>query len=137
MQQINQGLRGRVEGCRLDLREIDRLIAEKVMGWETQEFKNIGVVTAYTEYGEMLIPDDFSPSEDIQDAWVVVEKLRESKTFLLCDAMDKEDNLIYCASFQYNDNYHSISHEACTNTAPMAICLAALKAVGVEVEVGE
>lgn len=128
MQQINQGLRGRVEGCRLDLREIDRLIAGLVMGWETEEFRNIGITRAYTEDETITIPDDFCPSENIKDAWVVVDKL---KIQIIPQSEDAPSDCKYLALYEEKP-YEDI--EVFNESAPLAICLAALKAVGVEVE---
>lgn len=116
-----------------NLREIDRLIAEKVMGWETQVFKNIGVVAVYTGNDELIIPGLFCPSEDIQDAFAVIENLKKEGTYLVvCPEKEK-----YAVNVWVDDGedrcipYTSIE----ADTAQMAICLAALKAVGVEVEV--
>ncbi|MFS0643867.1 BC1872 family protein [Siminovitchia sp. 179-K 8D1 HS] len=118
-----------------NLREIDRLIAEKVMGWDTEEFKNICIIRAYAEDEVISIPDDFCPSEDIKDAWVVVENLKREGTYLVvCPEKEK-----YAVNVWVDDGkdrcipYTSVE----ADTAPMAICLVALKAVGVEVEVGE
>jgi hypothetical protein len=89
--------------------ELDALVAEKVMGWCTD-----------TDRGGFLL--DFSTS--IADAWVVVEKL--ASTYLFC--------LENSGSFWVADFGRSADRRAqCTaETAPHAICLAALKAVGYE-----
>ncbi|WP_182200111.1 BC1872 family protein [Paraliobacillus salinarum] len=114
-------------------REIDRLIAEKVMDWDIEEFRNIGIVRAYAEDEVITIPDNFCPSESIEDAWEVVGELRKFRGFSIHDAWDEEDNLIYSACFLYNDGAHAIDYQAYAKTAPLAICKAALKSVGVEV----
>jgi hypothetical protein len=64
----------------------------------------------------------------------VVKKLRETKIFSLYDAWDEDDNKIFGASFQYNDTYHVVHYEGYAETASLAICLAALKSVGIEIE---
>lgn len=117
--------------------EIDRLIAEKIMGWNIREVSD-GVKWIQAEGYELYFSDDiyreWMPSEDMSDAWLVVEKLRERKIFTIYDAWDEKDEKIFCANFQYNDTYHVVDYSAYADTAPMAICLAALKVVGVEVQ---
>lgn len=103
----------------MNLREIDRLVAKKVMGWNLSN-----LTTPYF-------------SSNIADAWRVVERLRERKIFFLQDAWDENDNKIFYANFQYMDGYTFINYDAYAKTPQLAICLAALKAVGVEVEVNE
>ncbi len=114
-------------------REIDRLIAEKVMEWEVIEYKNIN--TTVIDDGEFPYEiEEFKPSKDMADAWEVVEKLRKFRAFSIHDAWDEEDNLIYSARFLYADGAHVIEYQAYDKTAPLAICKAALKSVGVEVK---
>lgn len=109
----------------MDLRKIDALVAEKVMGWDTQEFKNIRTVIAYVEGDEITISEDFCPTEDIQDAWKVVEKLKDKYTFSIYQVKEK-----YSVSFE---SLYRATHSGNHEDVSMAICLAALKAVGVEV----
>ncbi|WP_163583300.1 BC1872 family protein [Gracilibacillus saliphilus] len=111
----------------MNYREIDGLVAEKVMGWGTQKFKNIGIIQAYTEDDEISIPDDFCPTENIEDAWKVVDKMKDDR-FTIVFTNGKYKNLVI---FWENDLTlaASIYHESITT----AICLAALKALGVEV----
>jgi len=121
-------------------RELDALIAEKVMGW-TPCYHDDDVVVAWRDENgyEKFFTDptqsdnEWSPSTDMNDAWVVVERLRESKTFSLHDIWDEEDIIMFNATFQHNDTYHVVNYESYANTAPLAICLASLKAVGVVV----
>jgi hypothetical protein len=110
----------------MNLREIDRLVAEKVMGFEIYSVAK----GLYENKGKVI---SFEPSINIADAWQVVEKLRERRIFSLYDAWDEDDNKIFCANFQYNDTYHVVDYKGYAETAPLAICLAALKVVGVEV----
>lgn len=102
-------------------RDLDALVAEKVMGVTKQQFTAM-----------------FRPSTDIQCAWLVVEKLKLSvmwtgKKWGAGEAWDiyfhreddpEEDDAVYDGS---------IKHWATSDTAPHAICLAALKAVRVAV----
>lgn len=138
-------------------REIDALVAEKVMGWkrmtyaeahpETPAYKDRKEFTGHwhsNEWDELLhefknvayaedcddhyCPEEaWSPSTDISAAWEVVEKMRNrDSVFTLWDDLD--DEYYYCA---FNTpKYH---FEVGAETMPKAICLAALKAVGVNV----
>jgi hypothetical protein len=127
----------------MNLREIDRLIAEKVMGCEeapsiwfndydkSKKYycisdtldKEINIIE-YVDRG--WVQYLFYPSENIADAWQVVEKL------------DVEEFSIS----KFGQEYHvwveiELGGEGFlikSKTAPLAICLAALKAVGIEVE---
>jgi len=120
----------------MNLREIDRLVAEKVMGWKVSKGRSGLEWYEANENGKFEFirsVTDFEPSTDIRDAWQVVEKMREGKIFSLCDAWDENDEPIFYANFQYNDGYHVVNYDAYAETAPLAICLAALEACGIEV----
>jgi hypothetical protein len=86
----------------LRIDEIDRLVAEKVMGWELCDYG-----FWETEVGPLDSETEFNPSTDISDAWLVLEKSG------------------------FHGEVGDIGGDA--NSFPMAICLAALKAVGIEV----
>ena len=104
-------------------RELDALIAEKVMGWKVN-YDNWTVAKPHfskpdTFWCVSLKAGDwaaFTPSTQIADAWLVVEKLIGQYEFMV-QAIDGER---WIAVF---------FHEAEADTAPLAICLAALKAV--------
>ena len=103
----------------MENKQIDRLIAEKVMWWKVADHKNIGVVEVIVEDGTTFNLDQLKPSENISDAWEVVDKLSVSD-FELC---------------KYHANYicaFGRFFKAYAKTAPLAICLAALKSVGME-----
>lgn len=107
--------------------EIDRLIAEKVMGFTPIE--DSGCVIGFETEGETLFFSDdcwsdWSPSADIGDAWQVAEKFKERN--ILSSA-----GSYYCTLKGDDGRFYAGEDEA----APMAICLAALKSVGVEVPV--
>ncbi len=114
-------------------REMDALIAEKVMGIELPKwiFQEHGLTT---KTSREVVPDY---STDIAAAWQVVEKMRSNGYFYEVTE-NIEDPSIYCAMFvdrstSYYDTYESgWSNEqwAAASTAPHVICLAALKAVG-------
>lgn len=117
-------------------RELDALVAEKVMGLEITKIAN----------GHMWFRDGVtlrSPiphySTDIAAAWLVVEKM-SSDGWIHEITEHINDSQIKCAMFA-NRSGHYESYErswddeqwAVSGTAPHAICLAALKAVGIEV----
>jgi len=85
-------------------RELDALVAEKVMGWE-YEARSL-----------------FRPSQDIAAAWEVVEKLK-----MCCGYSHGRGDpfaMLECEKFS--------TLVVCADTVSLAICRAALKAVGIE-----
>ena len=100
-------------------RELDALIAEKVMGQNTRGLSGCG------SWGCGCSSDPYPHlpkySEDIAAAWRVVEKL--DGTY---EPVIERHGPGWTAWFD--------SNQAWADTAPLAICLAALKAVGVQVE---
>ncbi|MCC2250048.1 hypothetical protein JUJ52_08720 [Virgibacillus sp. AGTR] len=104
----------------MDNRKIDQLVAEKVMGFEVRNGQR-------AEDGKRFgIP---SYSQKIEDAWQVVEKLDRKYEFELTRFEDEDK--WYCDLTNWNDDLRSI--RSVEKTAPLAICKAALKTVGVEV----
>ena len=89
------------------MRRIDVFVAEKVMGW----------VQETLEWGVSQLPHY---STQIADAWLVVEKLKERFD------IEISCNVQGWTMYVYNDTYSGIY----APTAPLAICLAALKATG-------
>lgn len=139
-------------------RELDALVAEKVMGWkgcdstETwvrwehgdpgDEWTNIdkewcrGAGHPPTpHFGTVPIP---RYSVKIDDSWKVVEKLRKTHC---CLTLKSEYDFVWeCYAIQdHNDSEHNsevirrYKIYAMADTAPHAICIAALKAVGIDV----
>ena len=143
----------------MEPRELDRRVAEKIMGWR-REGANYHTKRKHSPSkdfpGEIIDnwdskgPHDFliSPESDelriancgcesttdlpdystsISDAWLVVDKFRDDgyAHFNL-----RSTSLSWSAVF---DRAGYGSFEARADTAPRAICLAALKAMGVEV----
>lgn len=106
-------------------RELDALIAEKVMGWKLDyEFADyVGAPTVpslrdqYDEWG--MLPE---LSTDISAAWQVVEKMSKAWDF----AVNRIDGL-NSVSFKPDTGGKWITEYGLT--ASEAICLAALKAV--------
>ncbi len=91
-------------------RELDALIAEKVMD---------DMLAGIRLDGSPMFDDIPHYSTQIADAWLVVEKLKEEFDFDI--SYSKQGWTMYV----YNDTYSGIY----ADTAPLAICLAALKAV--------
>ncbi|WP_121603796.1 hypothetical protein [Virgibacillus sp. Bac332] len=103
----------------MDNRKIDRLIAEKIMGFEVRNGQRV-------EDGKRFgIP---SYSQKIECAWQVVEKLKVKGYWLY--------GLGFVSDEDYSCSFYQGSGQMITEydkSAPLAICKAALKTVGVEV----
>ncbi len=110
--------------------KINRLIAVHVMGWEIkavdfkqdgsfyeayfdEEGKRLGIVGAY----------EFNPSKYIQDAWLVVDKLRISIFPQLGEVSRNCKYFVEC----YSEDEKLGLCEAFGETAPLAICKVALR----------
>lgn len=136
--------------------EIDALIAEKVMGWKwvkrtdlNRDPKHPGF-TSWTRYlakeplaewqvlAETELPIESNLgvgipeySTDISAAWLVVEKIKNIGTRGF--QMNYEKNIWWVGCVNHGDNgereLYSHQHGE-AETLPLAICLAALKAVG-------
>lgn len=109
--------------------EINKLVAEKVMGWEYDHETDTFIISRNEEGINYLDANPlgdhyFSPTTNHKDALQVAEK------FIAYDICKRPDG--YSANVVYKrvDGWVYASGES----ASMAICLAALKAVGVEVE---
>lgn len=125
-------------------REMDALIAEKVMGWKWWAFRVADVESdCFARYlGERPIRDRDREwdgeesilcgdatrdvpnySKHVGDAWLVVEKL--------CPTANRLDPWfqLYTSDGQWYANFHTGSLDVSAPTAPLAICLAALAAV--------
>jgi hypothetical protein len=114
--------------------DLDKQVAEEVMGWETQycpywerEYWCKRVPNAKDLHRESWVAKyprkEWHPSTDIKAAWEVVEKLREWKNFVEVGCYD-ETYVVYVG---LSDKGYDVTGEA--ETAPLAICKAALRAV--------
>jgi hypothetical protein len=104
-------------------RELDALVAEKVMGWKVKHMDVYGWMYSLPDRNRWTNVPHFS--SNIADAWQVVEKARKDFGFI--------DILPYGSGYEtvvrtLNGDIHTK-----VETAPHAICLAALRAFGVEV----
>ena len=118
-------------------RELSVAVAERVMGrcfhvWGTP---NDGLLWTCTKCGitEGAAGGPLNPrySDEIAAAWQVVEKMRELGWWPSMYLAGRKSWRVY---FHGHDPAHLASHAASADTAPEAICLAALAAVGAEVK---
>lgn len=119
--------------CKLDAR-----VASLVMGWHAR--KRDGRWIQHGRSAEDICSEcgqgEFSPSTNIESAWLVVEHMlrhpiRESLTFKIVHAYRdiRSERLGYGAEFASPCRAGDV-YRAWAPTAPLAICLAALKCVG-------
>lgn len=127
-------------------RELDALVAEKVMGWYYIDHpypENLWVepgkrTTFFPPHFKWSMEEEKKMpgisngiscpdySTDIQAAWQVVEKLKENKDHLTKITIGTILSS-WLVAVEVDDKGYFMAHE---HSAPHAICLAALKAVG-------
>jgi hypothetical protein len=112
-------------------RELDALVAEKVMGWRDVS-DGYGTPPEATLWEAIHIIPHYST--DIAAAWQVVERMRDQGwtshyTDLSLDSREPWHSWHFTGTTPPNGP--TLSAQA--STVPHAICLAALRAVGVEV----
>jgi hypothetical protein len=114
----------------LRINPIDKLIATEVMGWRLCHYG-----FWETEFGELDSESEWSPSEDIADAWKVVEKLQVDWNVNVGTAnpYSKRKDVARKIDKYYCEVYGEKEYVVYAETSPMAICIAALKAYGIEV----
>lgn len=111
--------------------KLDRLVAEKIMGWLPVDY-GFGYQPPNDPSTQCLQPY----STDISSAWEVVKRLKSGECgfepcclelrWPICENPE-------VAITKYSESASPSAHEAAVTTAetmPLAICLAALKAVG-------
>ena len=113
-------------------RELDALVAERVMGWHiTDAIKKPGqddYGVAPGQVGVLWVVRVPDYSTDIAAAWQVVERLIKLDAFVSLDYdFQNVDSEKWSVTFITRKAIDCESGE----TAPLAICRAALKAVGV------
>jgi hypothetical protein len=133
-------------------RELDALIAEKVMGWSSQAdglYWDAGNHRTRLVLGSIIAKkrDEmglenahgfvFAPSTNIADAWEVVEKLGRWRGFDFMLVMPNPEQTFHLHT--YEAGWYEATNDgperrvvSDADTAPLAICLAALKAVSQE-----
>ncbi|HEX4495296.1 MAG TPA: hypothetical protein VIE43_06475 [Thermoanaerobaculia bacterium] len=123
--------------------EITRQLAEMVMGWELQA-KYGWYGTAEERFAHWLGEEEHAkkwrPLESIADAWMVRDRLATGGDFSLFCASGIE-HAVYtpqaaCVRLPQTNAQRlpPLPGSALATTAPRAICLCALRAVGVEPE---
>lgn len=117
----------------MELREIDILIATNIMGWSLMERYDKGLVFQDEngcEAGDIFPRKLPHYSSDIAAAWSVFERVgmgascRDNQIRRIDGPLISE----WRCSFQDDEG----SSDATAHTAPLAICLAALKAKGID-----
>lgn len=107
--------------------QIDALVAEKLMHWKRSTHRGEFVWDAPLEecHGYVFDRETWQPTRNIAQAFQVLEKFRYAagKGVILCDS-----TYGWTCDISDGGNFH----RAEANTASRAICLAALKAVGVQ-----
>ncbi len=118
-------------------RELDKWIAEKVMGWWLVHVKDMPSYWAFPIEGEPKkgLPQcarmclDWQPTESISDAFQVVEKMTGNDFTFELEYWPKPEKLEWKATFSKQLKpgcHHSVK---LSETAPLAICLAAKEAL--------
>ena len=131
----------------MDLREIDRLIAEKVMRWRLKSFAGAaGGFTAWVNDAGKIVKyendctlhvhqyDFWRPTINIVDAWQVVNKIKEKRFSIRERFIDELQKEVTPEETRNRGNLVDKGWMIFLMT-PKDICLAALKAYGIEVEI--
>ncbi len=121
-------------------RELDAEIAEKVMGWSYETFPDGACPEVKHWYATSPCPNDARDpsfrggiplySEDISDAWDVVEKLWDESLHVQFSLIHQITAGGWIAEFPTRLVPHTNYVKAKGDTAPHSICLAALQACG-------
>lgn len=114
-------------------RELDALIAEKVMGWTVDPIYRMYTGAGMRHAVGNNLDTRFNPSTNIAAAWEVVEKMRERGDWVNLEG-DKEGWMVEVWPFTADDSwagggFYGEDVKAKADTAPLAICRAALKAL--------
>lgn len=109
--------------------ELDALVAEKIMGWRYLNQPSTGYPWYPPEEGwSKAHPPRYST--DIAAAWKVMEKMCDMGNQNCTLQFEGKLNPDYAWTFSHDEN---ADWWASAGTAPLAICLAALKVKGVDV----
>jgi hypothetical protein len=120
------------------LRVLDAAIAEKVMDWDPWFFtsEQPGVLHLYDSENKIVYTyDQWTPSTSINEAWRVVVKLKEQGWLSQCTDLTPDSGKEWWTwRFYDHSSSEKVSVSASGASAPLTICLAALKIYGIEVE---
>lgn len=127
----------------MEISNLDRLVAEEVMGWKIKismdgltEYYDNGTIADGKWVENIGINDKdnidvFKPSGKIQDAWLVVHEICQKFHSVDINIEDEMTNVIVTELFP--NGHLKKKHQGYEADTPLAICYAALKAFGVEV----
>lgn len=117
----------------MENKNIDKLVCEKVLGFKYHSpsiYEPTGTFCAeYYIDSEGKTYYDFSPSESMQDVWFIIEKLKQDEQYYFI--LQNGDYYDYECTFR--DYFTKEEFIAEDDSAPMAICLSALKVRGVDI----
>lgn len=112
-------------------KQLDELVAEKVMGWELSPTKQVWIKdTVFAGTREKISTARYHPSVNVEQAMQVVEKMIKDR-YIETTLVYTDGNWMaefYRKSIADNANYFD-GDEAIDISLPRAICRAALKAV--------
>lgn len=127
-------------------RELDALVAEKVMGWRKIDRIKAGWGKGPQVWDTGEDPEqehssptyqNFRPSESIKDAWVVVEQMEANKWEFCAVGRSSNGRGAWFCEFGKQFQLSNSEVIAYADTAPLAICLASLKAMEIQREACE
>lgn len=102
--------------------DIDKRIGVERLGWEYIDRLH------WKKDGQYMCDGTtFEPSTNISDAWLVVERMRELGYFFWIETL-AQDCGNYRVTFAITKDEYK-THSAISDTAPLAICNAALQAL--------
>jgi hypothetical protein len=118
-------------------RELDALVAERVLGWKLidriemgwGEGPDVWDCTNGKDADECYSPtrQHFAPSTDISAAWAVVERMAEDAHYLDVTFEPEDESRTWNCKLRLAGSKGEV--EAYADTAPLAICKAALAAL--------
>jgi hypothetical protein len=122
----------------VDLREINFLIAKEVLGWELEV---VEIPTTYSFYehkvwcknGKRIMSvHDFNPLVKIEDAWLVIKKIKESRFSVRNRFVAELQKEVTPEETKNRGNLIDTGWMIFFLT-PKAICLAALRTYGIDI----
>lgn len=107
--------------------QLDRIIAEKVMGWQWENGQAKRSKPKDAGGWEVTEWFEFKPSASIAHAWLVVAAVRVDDKFLT--VVDAAKGEAYALVHHYRDWPRSLDDMVRAETVALAICRAALRAL--------